>query len=212
MRVEPDDQDFAALIRRLSRELDPPPPAPREAMWQAIAARRAAAPAVPGQRAPGPVGRAWRARAAPTFAAAAASLVLGIAIGRGWTGAPGPGSAGPAAAVAETRIPLAALDHLARSEALLVSFEVGARTGVAADVAAWAQDLLLTTRLLAESAGAGDPQLAALLDDLELILAQIAALGAGVRDGEIDLIQDGLQTTDVLGRLRAVTAAAPPGL
>ena len=60
--------------------------------------------------------------------------------------------------------------------------------------------------LLDSEAAGSDPQLQALLDDLELVLAQVVRLPAGRDSTQSALINEALQTRDVLPRLR--TAAA----
>ena len=67
-------------------------------------------------------------------------------------------------------------------------------------------ELLATTRLLLDSPAAGDPELRALLDDLELVLAQIARLSTRRGSMELDLIAGALEQRDVIPRL--VSAAA----
>jgi hypothetical protein len=72
-----------------------------------------------------------------------------------------------------------------------------------------ANDLLLTTRLLLDSQAAADPALHALLEDLELVLVQVARLEQDhdrSRRTELELIQQALDQRDVIPRLR--TAAS----
>ena len=106
----------------------------------------------------------------------------------------------------------AATVHLAAAEALIVSFRSNAGA-VASDtaVAAWAGDLLGTTRMLLDSPATRDPKTKRLLEDLELVLAQIARLqphtpasGRGVDDH--DLIDQAIRERQMLTRLRAAGA------
>lgn len=99
---------------------------------------------------------------------------------------------------------LAALWHLSRAEGLLTSVAVGE---VDDQVAEWAGEMLTTTRLMLDSPAAEDPRMARLLEDLELILAQLASTTADRRDDELQWIQQGLQTNNVLPRLRAALPA-----
>lgn len=72
-----------------------------------------------------------------------------------------------------------------------------------------ANDLLLTTRLLLDSQAAQDPSFRNLLEDLELVLVQVVQLDenrAHTRQTELDLIQQALDQRDVIPRLR--TAAS----
>jgi hypothetical protein len=201
------DDKFDELLQGLVRELDPPPAPPREVMWTKIAAERAR---VRDQR-------AHRRFRFPTWAvwvpALAATLALGIGLGR-WSNmrpasAPAPVASVSADAADVTRadaFTLATLRHLSSAEALLAAFPADARAGRTTDVARWAGDLLTDTRLLADTPASNDPELAQLLGDLELLLAQIAALGNAPRGGDVRLIQDGMDQNDVLDRLRAATS------
>ena len=99
---------------------------------------------------------------------------------------------------------LAALWHLSRAEGLLTSVAVGE---VDDQLARWAGEMLLTTRLMLDSPAADDPRMARLLEDLELILVQIASATEEGRESEIRWIQEGLETNNVLPRLRAALPA-----
>lgn len=98
---------------------------------------------------------------------------------------------------------LVAVQHLSRAEVLLTSIESGS---IDDQVTSWARDMLSTTRLLLDSPAAVDPRMAKLLEDLELILAQLAS-PAAQSQRELDLIQQGIKQTDVLPRLRAAVPA-----
>jgi len=198
------DQDgFTDGLRRAARALDQPPDPPREAIWARIDARR----------------RARRPRTLTSIAdrrwsgpGLAAALALGIAIGRlalPQAAAPGPDpSTATGAATGQPEVPfrLAATHHLVRTEALLTTFPIEAREGRAPQVARWAYDLLLDTRMLMDSPAGADPRLAALLVDLELILAQLATLRQDDAASELELIQAGIQQNDVIARLRSETS------
>lgn len=72
-----------------------------------------------------------------------------------------------------------------------------------------ANELLLTTRLLLDSQAAQDPSFRNLLEDLELVLVQVVQLDEDrdhTRQTELDLIQQALDQRDVIPRLR--TAAS----
>jgi hypothetical protein len=60
--------------------------------------------------------------------------------------------------------------------------------------------------MLLDSPAADDPEVAALLEDLELVIAQIARMSAP-SSVERELIREGIQKTDVLPRLRASQSA-----
>jgi hypothetical protein len=75
-------------------------------------------------------------------------------------------------------------------------------------LAAQARDLLSTTRLLLDAPAGHDPEVQSLLDDLELVLAQVVRLPA-VRDAEqTELMIEALEARRVLPRLRTAAAHA----
>ncbi len=202
------DDRFEQFLRREARRYHEPPAAPREEMWRAIADER----------------RAGRRRTRrPTWiywgAGIAAALVIGVGIGR--YSAPGEdtvmladagsvSAAEPAATQAAFR--LTAAQHLARVEVFLTGFRTDARMG--APVAATAPDarsLLATTRVLIDSPAADDVMLRQLLEDIELVLSQIASYAGGSDSTELDFIDESLDQRSVLFRLRTATDAGPVG-
>jgi len=100
---------------------------------------------------------------------------------------------------AATPYRLAALRHLSRAEGLLTSVAVGE---VDEQVTNWASEMLTTTRLMLDSPATDDPRMARLLEDLELILAQIVNTTEDRKDADLRWIQQGLETNNVLPRLR----------
>lgn len=206
-----DEEMFGKQVSGWVRELDPAPETPREEMWARIEqARRFRRSAQRQQPRIGP----WIRWGAPL----AAALVLGIGIGRftqtGEAPAPVARDAGVPAgsevrSAAELPYRMVAVQHLDAAEALLAALPEDARRGRADEVAVWARELLVSTRLLLDSPAAEDPQLARLFQDLELVLAQIASLSGPHTEGEIRLIEDGIQENDVLIRLRAATRERP---
>jgi hypothetical protein len=129
------------------------------------------------------------------------------------TARPEIGPAAPAAAPLADVTPnpmtylVAVQQHLNRAETLLTSFRTQPNATANADLqlALLARDLLSSTRLLLDSPAAQDPKVAALLVDLELILAQVARMTNPSAD-EREIIQEGLDRTAVLPRLRATTS------
>ncbi|PYO84015.1 MAG: hypothetical protein DMD68_07950, partial [Gemmatimonadetes bacterium] len=100
--------------------------------------------------------------------------------------------------------------YLARTEALLASFRAEARTGrLDAQFAGQARDLLATTRLMMDSPAARDPRLKSLLEDLEVVLAQIAQVPAGRAGEDVNLITQGIEQRSVLLRLQTAVPAGP---
>ncbi|HEX4560507.1 MAG TPA: hypothetical protein VH113_01630 [Gemmatimonadales bacterium] len=195
-----DDKDsrFEQELTRMAQDYNRPPETPRDEMWTRIMAERArrreAAKVVPLRR--------WMA-----WSAAAAVLLLGIGIGR-WSMGSGKSAAVAAKADSDLVYRVAAVPYLTRTEALLTSFRAESRNGkVDADFAFQAQDLLVTTRLMLNSPAARDPRLASLLQDLEVMLVQIAQLPARNDRNDVDLINQGLDQRSVMLRLRAVSPA-----
>jgi hypothetical protein len=196
---------FGETLGDLVRDLDATPETPREEIWAGIAAAR---------RFRRPV-RSSRTQRLGWGLGLAATLALGFALGRTWT--PGPSSAVSTASTGADFASLnehagsphfrVAADYLARTEALLADFPDGTREGRGTDVAEWASQLLLDTRLLIDSPTGADPAIAPLLSDLELVLAQIASLREGDQQ-EITLIVDGITQNRVLARLRVAAGAA----
>jgi hypothetical protein len=118
----------------------------------------------------------------------------------------------PVASIADTDAPaedelmfeVAAFDYLTRTDAFLSLFRSEARSGTAdMEVAGWARDLLTTARLMIDSPMADDPNLKELLEDLELILVQIAQYRSGVGTDELDFIEQGLEERSLLLRIQA---------
>src|SRR5216110_1745380 len=179
-------------------------------------------PSPPGDAARGDVaGHRGAPRRPP---AAGSDLAPGAALGRGHRGGAGAGHRhrpvdGGAAAHRPGsgrggRGPLAyrvaAAQYLTRTEALLTGFRSEARSGQAdAQFARQARDLLGTTRLMLDSPAAQDGRLKGLLEDLELVLAQIAQLPPRADTEEVQLINQGLEQRSVLLRLRTANPAGP---
>ena len=202
-----DDDPLDDSLRAAAREYHRPPDTPREAMWREIERARRL------DRARRPAPRRW----IPWAAAAAAVLALGIGIGRRWQPAPSsrpsPGAvaARPDSAVRrvnETAYRLATVEHLGQSEAFLTLFRASVRTGSQEQLAsATARQLLATNRLLLDSPAAQDRRTRLLLQDLELVLAEIAQLTPEATAGDRELIREGMERGGVLSRLRTVVPA-----
>jgi len=100
----------------------------------------------------------------------------------------------------------AASKHFTRVQTLLVTLPGDARDGHINEIAVRAADLLVNTRLLLDSPAARDAETKRLLEDLELILAQVATISPTHSAEDVQLIQDAITKHDVLLRLRAITA------
>lgn len=123
----------------------------------------------------------------------------------------------PAASAAPSRIDdtdvgfrMAVVEHLAGTEAMLTSFrDEAARGDVDAQITSWARKLLTTTRLLEAAAPQEDQTMKRLLDDLELVLVQIAQYSPTNphRAEELELIEHSIQRRGVIGKLRTTLPA-----
>ena len=202
------DDELDEPLRELIRDYHRPVDTPREAMWGEIERRRAEA------RRPRPLLiRRW----IPLAAAAMLLLAVGVAIGRlsgGPAGtvavSPTPSaapSAGGSAAVNATAYHLATLEHLSQAEEFLTLFRssVGGEQRYASTAA---RRLLGTNRMLLDSPAGMDRRTRLLLEDLELVLAGIAQLPDRARTEDLDLINQGMETGQVMPRLRT---AVPSG-
>jgi hypothetical protein len=108
---------------------------------------------------------------------------------------------------------VAATQTLVQAEALLTAYradESAHDPRSLQQAARWARDVLSSTRLLIDSPAGRDPQMRALLSDLELILAQLVQLsGTPLQASERELIERAMRERDLLPRLRS---AVPAGL
>jgi hypothetical protein len=181
-----------------------PPEPPREAMWEAIQAQRRW------------YRRPWAGRRRPLVwaVAAAAVLLVGVGIGRISVRNEGPPVAGQwePRSVSAAAYRLTTIDHLSQAEAFLTLFRASARKGGDERLASeTARELLANNRLLLDSPAANDRRMRLLLQDLELVLAEIAQLSPESHDKDLKLIEDGIERGSVLPRIRnAVPAGTSP--
>ena len=213
----PDGQTDSLPDRILAaaRELNPPPEPPREEIWARIQAERK------GRRAGQPHDvlplrssdrLSVRPSIRPTIwiTGIAALLAVGFGIGRLTIRPAAPVGPGATTTALKDRgkvaYSVATAEHLSRVETLLTSLRTGQdRTQFSAQ----ARDLLTSTRLLLDSPGGTDPKIRALLEDLELILVQVAQVDVGHGREDLDLITDGLEQRQVIPRLRTAIPAGP---
>lgn len=147
----------------------------------------------------------------------AATLALGVGLGR-WSATPAPGipdvaDAAPTPVESVSGEPLTgvASDYLEQTTGFFLTLASEVRAGRTLDASApRARDLLSTTRLLLDSPGT-DPSLRVLLEDLELVLAQLVRLPAEEAipgDPSRHLIAEAMDQRDVLPRLQVFLADA----
>ena len=203
---------FEDRLKDAARDYNVPPETPREEMWAAIQAKRAEKT----EKAEGdpvlPLRPVRPLRLLRPLIGIAAILALGFGLGR-LTERPEP--APPTVAVEvqprvrEAAYQVAATEHLSQSEAFLTLFRASVRRGGNEQLAsATAKHLLATNRLLLDSPAAGKSRTRLLLQDLELVLAEIAQLSPQPKSRDLDLINEGLEQGGVLSRLRT---AVPSG-
>jgi hypothetical protein len=204
MMNEQDIERGLAQLKETWRVAGPPP---LDRMWEAIEPTAFTAPARRPSR--------WLRSLLPL----AAMLVIGFGLGRI---APAPErasadglveaelSAIPAAANEARPFVGVATDYLERVTALLLTLASESGRGQPVEYkASQARDLLATTRLLMDSPDPIEPQLRVLLEDLELVLAQIARLPARPEAPDVYLIDQALDQREVIPRLRVYLAETP---
>jgi len=214
------EEKWTETLRDLARDYNQPPMiVPREAMWAAIVA---------GQRRGRPRILQISRRFAPLAAAAGIVLAVGIGIGRVTVSRSArtpsatntaANSANSANSATPTAVPeayaIATTQQLLEVQALLTAFDAnnrqatGSAAGAKADakadahLALWARDLLSNTRLLLDSPAGADPHRRQLLEDLELVLVQIAALSPDAAASDRAAIAHTLDDAQVLPRIKA---------
>jgi len=219
------DDRFDDQLRQAAHDYNAPPETPRDLMWARIVAAREAGQA--DSRTDGRVDdtidrlvRPIRPSNRPAVrllrwpVGIAALLALGIGLGR--MTAPAPESPAPTTVVTEAAprggevaYRLAATEHLSQSETFLTLFRASVRQGGNEQLASsTARQLLATNRLLLDSPAATDNRTRLLLQDLELVLAQIAQLSGRPSSPDLDFITNGLDDSGVMSRLRT---AVPSG-
>jgi hypothetical protein len=196
------DERFDEFLREQLRSYREPTEVPRDDMWDAITEHRSHR----------------RTHRRPTWRywgiGIAAALVIGVGIGRLSVPHGADMVAAGAAAEETTDSPVAfrltTAEHLQQVEVFLTGFRADARAGRSA--VAGARDLLATTRVLLDAPVQGDPTLQPLLEDIELVLAQIASYEGRPRSDELDLIEESMEQRSVLFRLHSTVDVQPVGM
>ncbi len=219
------DDRFDKLMRDAADTFRRPPEPPIDEMWAEIEARAgfgSATPAIPIASIT-PITAAKRGSRVPRWLGIAATLVIGVGIGRGsaFVGrqvAPTPASSGPAIETVASAAPrndpgldrpyeVEASQYLGQTAALLISLPSEAKSGrTDQQFANRATDLLARTRLLIDSPAANEPAMRDLLEDLELVLAQVVRLRSNASRTDLDIINRALEQRDVIPRLRTAVA------
>jgi hypothetical protein len=198
----PDDDKFDDFLREAAKDYNTMTNPPADAIWAAIEADVAEA-IRPSRR------RLW----IPIGAGIAATLVIGVAVGR-WTSSVAPVtpmatyavSDDSARSVAHARA--AMLEHLGEAEIFLTTVRADVKSGRAdADRAARSRELLARTRLLLGASENRSPAVEQLLEDLELLLAEISALPANRPSMDAKLLDETMRDGNILPRIRATLPA-----
>lgn len=200
------EERFEAWLKENADDYNRPPAnVPRDEMWETISRTRHAKP-VKTHR--------WSLIADRWPLAVAASLLMSAGIGfgywlRGGTSTP------PVPAVAVVTPPaqdslmrtttydMASVQHLSAVEMMLTSFRANEEAATDAAMRRWARDLLASTRLLMDSPAGEDPGRRQLLEDLELVLAQIVQLDPNAPAEDRALLQRSIAREQVLTRIRS---------
>jgi hypothetical protein len=204
-----DEKRLDELLDDAARTYRVPPEPPLDAIWSRVEAE-VFAPVTARRGGPG-----WRV----LVAAIAASLVLGVAMGRystreeraaaiaavnASTVTPAANAAAQAAAAPYQR----ATEEFLGSTALLLAAlprdgSGGQTPTLLPDQAA---ELLTTTRLLLDSPVSANPRMKALLQDLELVLAQVSRLQPRRENVTLTLISQTLEERELVPRIRSAVA------
>ena len=206
-----DEKRLDQLLDDAARTYRVPNNPPLDAIWSRVEAEVfAPAPA----RRPGP---GWRV----LTAAIAASLVLGVAMGRfsargdrpaavavtsasTWTVTP---AATPAAQAAAAPYQRATEEFLGSTALLLAALpHDGSGDLTPTLLPEQATQLLTTTRLLLDSPVGANPRMKELLQDLELVLAQVSRLKPRRERQTLTLITQTLEERELVPRIRSAVA------
>jgi hypothetical protein len=222
--TERDEERFEKLMRDAADTFRRPPEPPVDEMWAAIEAH-AGLGVTTRSGSITPITAARRQSRVPRWLGIAATLVIGIGIGRGSTSIGRDAVRVPpqtVAVVAPTPVKSAiprndpSLDrpyevetsqYLGQTAALLTALPSEAKSGHPdQQFAAQASDLLARTRLLIDSPAANEPAMHDLLEDLELVLVQVVRLRNNGTRTDLDIINRALEQRDVIPRLRTAVA------
>ena len=203
-------------LRNAAKDYNDPPETPRERIWARIVTERAEKTEKTDKSPVLPIRPIRHLRPLWWAAGIAAVLALGIGLGRLSINtappvvAPAPVATAPAPRVSNAAYQVATAEHLSQSEAFLTLFRASVRQGGNERLAsATARQLLATNRLLLDSPAANDGRTRLLLQDLELVLAEIAQLSPQPRSRDLDLITEGMERGGVMSRLRTAVPSGP---
>jgi hypothetical protein len=210
---------FDELMRDARETYRVPPTPPLDDMWAEIERRSPALDvhsfdAAAARRGPLSAPRIRR------WLAIAATLVAGVGIGRYSASFEKSDIVSPRSVSQVAVVPAAHVDstvinpyedetskYLGQTAALLIALPSEVKGGrTSHQFVDRAGELLTTTRLLIDSPASNDPAMRDLLEDLELVLAQVVRLQNTNSRTELDLINRALEQRDVIPRLRTAVA------
>ena len=211
----PDDAKFDDFLRDAVKDYNAPVPPPADVIWSRIEQDVAAAIR------PAPARIMTRRRVWMTASVGiAATLMIGVAVGR-WTArthesptavAPAPHTASDDSARSAEHARMATLAHLGDAEIFLTTVRADLKAGRRdTERGARSRELLARTRLLLGSSADHSPAVERLLDDLELLLAEIAAMPASRPSMDARLLDETMREGNILPRIRATLPAPSAG-
>ena len=216
------DEEFNSWLRDSARSYNEPPAPDVEGMWAAIENEQFGKSVQVTTTVPTSVAASFAPLRAPWYNSGwmrvAAALVIGVGLGRV---SRSPSS--PPATVQQTEVTAHAVagstvlqpvmnspeanKYMGETIALLASIQ--SQTGNGAQdkkLVSGAADLLNTTRFLLDSPNTNNQNVRALLEDLELVLAQIVQLSNKGTAGDVEMIHQAMEQRDVMPRLRTAVA------
>jgi len=196
-----DDAKLDQLLRDAAAGWRLPEDPPLDAIWDGIEARAF----TPRRR-----GASWPLAGG----IAAAALLVGIVGGRSWGrhGAVPQNTIAVHAPIDVTPAATGGDDHamgelLGRTAVLLAALPThGSSSSLDPEITREGARLLTTTRLLLDSPTGSDPRMHNLLQDLELVLVQVARLEPAHHNDEMRFIETTLDANDLVPRLRMAAA------
>jgi hypothetical protein len=227
MNDDANEEKWNEALRDLARDYNQPPMiVPREAMWAAIVAgQRRRQPRILQ------ISRRFAPLAAAAVIVLAVGIGIGrvtVSHSARTPNTTNTASNSAANSATPTAVPeayaIATTQQLLEVQALLTAFDAnnrqatgdatrdpqaGSKASAKADaqadahLASWARDLLSNTRLLLDSPAGADPHRRQLLEDLELVLVQIAALSPDAAASDRAAIAHTLDDAQVLPRIKA---------
>jgi hypothetical protein len=212
----PDDDKFEQFLHREVKDYNAPVTPPADAIWSRIEKDVAEAIRPVEVRRLHPR-RIW----VPIGVGIAAALVIGVALGR-WSApetgrqiavtTPVPVAAPDDSARTAAHARASTLEHLAETEIFLTSVRADLKAGrTDAELAHRSRELLARTRLLLGASTDRSPAVEQLLEDLELLLAEISALPSSRPSMDLRLLNETMREGDVLPRIRTTLPAQSAG-